>query len=156
MDVGGYELLGFLGARGEDGGEEGEELVGVVALGEVEVETGVGFADVDGVFVGGVFEDELFEVEEGSFVGDFLADLDDGAPGVGCEGFGAVGTLVGVDDIFNFEGLFEDGTLEGFLLDLYLDFDAPGVRLRPDEAGVGEPYFGKTAELSQAEREKLS
>lgn len=128
--------MGFLGAGGEEGGEEGKEGVGVVAVGEEEVEAIFGFADVDSVFVGGVFEDELFEVEEGAFVGDFLADLNDGAPGVGCEGFGAVRALVGVDDVFDFKGLFDDGALEGFLLNFDLDFDAPGVGLRPDEGGV--------------------
>ena len=85
VDVHGDELLGFLGADGGDGGEEVDEFVGVIALGIKEVEAVFGLADVDGVFVGGMFEDELFEIEEGSLVRDFLSDLDYGAPGVGCE-----------------------------------------------------------------------
>ena len=75
--------------------------------------------------MGRVFEDELLEIEKGAFVGDLLPHLDDGAPGIGRKGLGAVGTLVVGDDVFDFEGLLEDGVLEGFLLDSDLDLHTP-------------------------------
>ena len=84
----------------------------------------------------------MFEVEEGAFVGDFLADLHDGAPGVGCEGFGAVGTLVVGYYVFDFEGLLEDRALEGFLLDCDFYFHSPRVGFRPYEIGVDDSDFG--------------
>lgn len=82
MHVHGDELAGLCFADGGDGGEEVDELLGVVSLAEEEVDARVDFFDVDGVFVGAVLEDELFEIEEGAFVWDFLADLDVGSPGV--------------------------------------------------------------------------
>ena len=108
MDVLRDELLGFFHADGGYGGEEVDEFFGVVPGGVEEVEAVGRFADVDRVAVGGMFEDELFEVEKGSFVGDLLADLNDGAPGICGEGFGAVGTLVVCNDIFYHECLLDD------------------------------------------------
>ena len=55
-----------------------------------------------------MFEDELFEVEKCSFVGYFLADLHNRAPGICGEGFGAIGTLVVCDNIFHDECLLDD------------------------------------------------
>jgi len=83
VNVGGDELFGLFALDGSDRVEKVEHLLGVSALEVEKVETVFDFTDVDGVFVSIVFENELFEVEEGSFVGDFLADLNTGAPSVG-------------------------------------------------------------------------
>ena len=141
VNVHGDELLGFLGAYWGDRGEEVDELVSVVTLCIEEVESVFGFADVDCVFVGGVLEDELFEVEEGSFVGNFLADLDDSAPGIGSEGLGAVRTLVVVHHVFHFKRLLQDRSLESFLLDSNLDLDSPRMGLCPYKACVNYADF---------------
>ena len=121
----------------------------MVSLGVEKVKAVFGFAYVDGVFVRRVFEDELFEVEEGSFMGDFLADLDDCAPGVGCEGFGAVGTLVIVHHVLHFKGLLQNCSLKSFLLNGDLDFYSSRMGLCPDEACINDADFGKASQLSQ-------
>jgi hypothetical protein len=88
--------------------------------------------------VGVVFEDELFEVEECSFVRDFLPDLDDCLPGVGCVGLRAVRTLLVGNDKFTLEGLLEDSGCECFFLDGEFDSDSTGVRFCPDKAGINQ------------------
>ena len=72
-----------------------------------------------------VFEDELFEVQEGAFVRDFLADLDDGFPGMFRVSFGTVWTLLVCYYEFAFERLLEDGGSEGFFLNGEFDSDSP-------------------------------
>lgn len=72
-----------------------------------------------------VFQDELFEVQEGAFVGDFLADLDQGFPSMFGVGFGAVGTLLICYNEFAFERLLENGGSESFLLNCEFDSDSP-------------------------------
>ena len=56
--------------------EEFDHLDGVVTLTVKKVEAVFDFLYGDSVLLGGVFEDELFNEEEGSFVRDFLSDLD--------------------------------------------------------------------------------
>ena len=63
-----------------------------------------------------VFEDELFEVQEGAFVGDFLPDLNEGFPSMFGVGFCAVRTLLICHNEFAFECLLEDGRSESFFL----------------------------------------
>ena len=84
----------------------------------------------------GMFQDELFEVEESSFVGDLLAHLYDGSPCVGSKTLCTVWTLVVCNDVFNLEGLLEDGPLKRFLLNGDFDFDSPRVGFRPYKAGI--------------------
>ena len=105
VDVHGDELLRFLGANGCDRGEEIDEFVSVVALCVKKIQAIFCFPDVYCVFVSGVFEYELFEVEEGSFMRDFLTDLDDRTPGIGGEGFRTVGALVIIYHVLDFESL---------------------------------------------------
>lgn len=55
-----------------------------------------------------VLQDELFKVQERPFVRDFLSDLNECLPGVlRCE-LRAVGTLAVLDEVLDFEDLFED------------------------------------------------
>ena len=89
----------------------------------------------------GVFQDELFEVEEGSFVRDFLTHLYNSSPCVGCETFRTIWTLVVCNDVFDLKGLLEDGSLKCFLLDSDLHFDSSRMRFRPYKAGVYDPNF---------------
>lgn len=67
-----------------DGGQKIDHLGGMLSTRVEKVETVLDFFDGDGVLVGAVLEDELFEVEEGTLVIDFLPNLDEGAPGVLC------------------------------------------------------------------------
>lgn len=87
----------------------------------------------------GMFQDELFEVEESSFVRDFLAHLYDGSPCVGCKAFCTIWTLVVCDDVFNLEGLLEDGPLKRFLLNSDFHLDSPRMGFCPDKAGIYDP-----------------
>lgn len=84
----------------------------MVALCIEEVKAVFGLADVDGIAVGIMFEDQLFEVEESAFVGDLLADLHARTPGVCGIGFRAVGTLVIGHNVLYLETLLENCAFE--------------------------------------------
>lgn len=86
--------------------------------------------------MGGMFQNELFKVEKSSFVWNLLAHLYNGSPCVGCKTLCTVWALVVRNDVFNFEGLLEDGPLKSFLLNSDLHFDTPRMWFRPDEACV--------------------
>ena len=86
--------------------------------------------------MGGMFQNELFEVEKSTLVWNFLAHLYNGSPCVGCKTLCTVWALVVRNDVFNFEGLLEDGSLEGFLLNGDFHFDTPRMGFRPDKACV--------------------
>lgn len=148
MCVHGDQLFRLLVLDGSDGAEEIDKLLSRVASGEEKVDAFVDLLDVDGVSVCLMLENELLEVEESSLVGDLLAHLDDGAPGVVGEGFGAIrALLVGLDKL-DLECLLEDGTLESLLLDCDFEFDSPRVRLGPDEAGIDDSHFGESSQLA--------
>ena len=83
-----------------------------------------------------MFQDELFEIEESSFVRNLLAHLYDGSPRVGCETLRTIRALVVRNYIFDLESLLENSALERFLLDSDFDFDSPRMGFRPDEAGI--------------------
>lgn len=100
----------------------------MVALCVEEVETVFGLADVDGVAVGVVFEDQLFEIEEGAFVRDLLADLHARTPGICGVRFRAVGALVVGYDVLNLEALLENCTFERLCI---LSLRAMGERKPP-------------------------
>ena len=72
-----------------------------------------------------VFQDELFEVEESSFMRDLLANLYDGSPSIGCETLCTIWTLVICNNVFDLERLLEDRPLKRFLLDGDFHFDPP-------------------------------
>lgn len=113
MDVLGDEFGGFVGLYGRNGREEINKLDSGVAVCKEEIKAVFNFTNVDTFSVRIVLEDELFEVEESTLVGDLLPYLDAGAPGIGGIGFGAVRAL-GVDDYeLDFESLDEVGVLEG-------------------------------------------
>ena len=84
----------------------------------------------------GVFQNELFEVEKSSFVRDFLANLYDGSPSIGCKTLCTIRTLVICNNVFNLKGLLEDSPLKRFLLDGDFHFDPPRMWFRPDKAGI--------------------
>lgn len=74
-----------------------------------------------------------------------LTHLYDGPPCVGCETLCTIWTLMVCNDVFDFEGLLEDGPLERFLLNGDLDFDSPRMRFRPNEAGIYNSDLGKAS-----------
>jgi len=110
----------------------------VVALREEEVYPVVHFFDVDCVLVRAVLEDELLEVQERALVRDFLPDLHAGAPGVVGVGLCAVGALVVVLRVLDFERLLHYRALVELRLHRDLDFYASAMRLRPDEGRVDD------------------
>lgn len=127
--------------------EKIDKALGVIPLGKVEVYAVVHLLNVDGVLVGAMLEDELLEVEESALVRDLLADLDDGAPGVVRVRLCAVGALVVVLDVLDLERLLHDGALGDLLLHRDLDLDAPGMRLRPDEARIDDSQLVEPPQL---------
>ncbi len=94
-------------------------------------------------FMSGMFQDELFEVQESSFVRDLLAHLYDGSPCVGCETLCTIWTLVVCNDVLYLKSLLEDGPLKRFLLNGDFHFDSSGMRFCPDEAGIYDPDLRK-------------
>ena len=90
-------------------------------------------------FMSGMFQDELFKVEESTFVRNLLAHLYDGSPSVGCKALRTIWALVVRNDVFNFEGLLQDGPLKRLLLNGDFHLDSPRMGFRPDKAGVYDP-----------------
>ncbi len=86
--------------------------------------------------MGGMLQDELFKIEESSFMRDLLTHLYNGSPCVGGETLCTIWTLVVCNDVFNLEGLLEDGPLKRFLLDSDFHFYSPRMRFRPDKASI--------------------
>jgi len=62
VNVHGDELLGFLASDRGDGAEKVDELFGMVPLRIKEIEAILRFFDIDGVFMGRMFQDQLFEI----------------------------------------------------------------------------------------------
>lgn len=118
------------------------------SLSIIEVETIFALRDVDGILVSTVLQDELLEVQEGSLVRHLLTQLYLGLPGVlGCQP-GTVWTLTILNDVLDFERLLENRRGEDLLLYRQLDPEPLGVRFCPDEAGIDEPDFIETSQLS--------
>lgn len=159
MDIHGDKLLRLLGLNRGDRGQEVNKFLGVVPLSVEKIKTILDFFAVGrsalksksnlkarrlnlhiyGFFMSGMFQYELFEVEESAFVRNLLAHLYDGSPCVGCKTLCTIRALMVRNDVFNFESLLQDGPLERFLLDSDLYFDSPRMGLRPDKAGVYDP-----------------
>lgn len=95
----------------------------------------------------GMFQDELFKVEESSFVRDLLAHLYDGSPCVGCKALCTIWTLMVRNDVFDLEGLLENSPLKRFLLNSDFHFDSPRMGLRPDKAGIDDPDLRKASQF---------
>ena len=66
------------------------------------------FPDGDGVFLDPVFEDKLFEEQEGTLMLNLLSDLNEGLPSIFCSESCTVWTLCVLDEKLDFEDLFED------------------------------------------------
>ena len=64
VDIHGDEFLGFLGPDGCNRGKEVDEFFSVISLRVEEIQAVLHFFDVYGVFVGGVLEDKLFQIQE--------------------------------------------------------------------------------------------
>ena len=68
-----------------------------------------------------------------------LAELYDSSPCIGCEALRTIWTLVVCDNIFNLEGLLEDGPLKRFLLNSDFYFDPPRMGFCPNKASIYNP-----------------
>ena len=100
---------------------------------------------VYGFFMGGMFQDELFQVEKSTFVRDLLAHLYDSSPCVGCKTLCTIWALVVCNNVFKFERLLKDGPLKRFLLNRDFHFYSPRMGFRPDEAGIYYPDLRETS-----------
>jgi hypothetical protein len=141
------QLLTLLAPGGHYSPEELDEFSRGSTGRKVEIEAVFDLANVGGFFMGMVFEDELFEVEECAFMGNLLTDLDYGFPGVEGVCFCAVGTLLVGHDEFAFKRLLKDGRGKCFFLNREFDSDAAGVGFCPDEASVDETDFVEASEF---------
>ena len=88
-----------------------------------------------------MFKNELFKVEECSFVRHFLSYLNDGFPSMFSVCFGTVWTLLVSYYKLAFKSLLENCGCEGFLLDCELDSNSPRVRFGPYESCIDETYL---------------
>jgi sulfur carrier protein ThiS len=150
------QLLRLLALHRHDTAQEIDKLLGMVSRREEEIDTVMNFLDVDCVTVSTVLEDKLLEVEESTLVGDLLANLDDGAPCVVCETFLTIGALlVGLDEL-DFEGLLQNGALEGFLLNGDLQLDTTRMGFGPDEGSVDDTDFVQTTEFAKTESQEFT
>jgi len=80
VDIHGDEFLGFLRSDRRNRVQKVDEFLGLISCCIVKIQSILHFLNVDCVFVCAVLENELFEVEESSLVGDLLADLDASSP----------------------------------------------------------------------------
>jgi len=81
-------------------------------VGIVEVQPVFYLLDRDGIFMGIVLEDQLFQKQERSLVRNLLPYLKHSLPCVLCRKFGAVGALSVLNEILHLEHLFNDGVCE--------------------------------------------
>jgi hypothetical protein len=73
-----------------------------------KVQTIPNLLDRDRVLLCVMLEDQLLEVQESTFVRHFLSHLDEGFPSVFGGEFCAVRALAVLDEVLNFECLFQD------------------------------------------------
>jgi hypothetical protein len=66
------------------------------------------FLDGDGVLLSTVFEDKLFEEQKGTFMLDFLSNLDEGFPSIFGGDSCAIWTLCVLDEELDLKDLFKD------------------------------------------------
>ena len=169
----GDELLVVSETDGNAALEEVDELYGVGAGGKIKVNAlvnvlnskcmiqhllllilSIGYAhlDLDAIDVGSVLEDELLEEEEGSLVVHVLPQLDTRVPAVWvCIVPVAVEAHVPFDDVFDNEGLLEDGAVEDLGLDGQLDLQALGVGLGPDESSIDKLHLNWGQEKGESD-----
>ena len=88
--------------------QELDHLLRMRAVRVVKVEAVADLFDRDGVLLRAVFEDELFEEQEGALVRHFLAHLHERFPGVFRGEAGAVGALAVLDEVLDLEYLLKD------------------------------------------------
>lgn len=77
----------------------------MTSLRVVKVKTIFDLFDRNRILVRSVFENELLEIQESTFMIDFLPHLDNGLPSVLCSKFCAVRALSVQDDVLNLEYL---------------------------------------------------
>jgi len=77
-------------------------------LSKEEIQSILDFSDRNTIPIGVVFENELFDVEESTFVVDFLSDLNERSPGVLRSESGTFGTLSSLNNVFDFEDLLKN------------------------------------------------
>ena len=108
--------------------------------------------DFDAVDVCSMLEDELLEEEEGALVVHVLPQLDARVPAVWVRIMPvAVEAHVPFDDVFDNEGLLEDGAVEDLGLDGQLDLQALGVGLGPDESSIDKLHLNWGQEKGESD-----
>ena len=90
-------------------------LQGVTLLTVEKVQTVPNLLHGNGVFLSAMFEDKLFQEQEGALVWNFLPDLNEGFPSVFSGKPCAIWTLSVLDEEFDLEDLLEDRGSEDLL-----------------------------------------
>jgi len=101
---------------------EVDKLESVASVIEVEIDTVGHFANGEGVGVGRVLQDELFQEEERSLVIDLLSHLRDRSPGVFGLRSRASRALIRLHDVLDDERLLQDGRSKHFSVMRYYSF----------------------------------
>jgi hypothetical protein len=151
----GDQTFGCFESYGSDGLQEIDELECVGSVIEEKVETIWCFFDVGGVGVHVVFQDELFQKEECTFVVDLLTDLSDSVPCVLSSNTSAFVALLPQDDKLDDKDLLQDGSSENLFLDGQFHFETLAVWLSVNKAGVHQFHFVQSSNSLHAQREKF-
>lgn len=106
--------------------------------------------------MGIVFEDELFEVKEGSFVNGLLSSLNHSIPGIFCFYTLAFVALHGMNHKFNHKNLLQNRRSKNLFLNGELDFQSPGVRLSPHKTSIYQLHLRQSLDLLYAESQQFS
>ena len=155
MYILGNDFFRRLHTNRNNGGEEFNHTKSVLFASIKEIQTVSKFLDVDGVCMGTMLEDELFEKKKSSLVGDLLANLNDGFPGVLSSDTSAVLAMLIGDDVFDNKDLLENGSSKDLFLYGKLELDPAGMRLCPNETGIHQTNLAEAAKFLETEGEQL-
>jgi hypothetical protein len=152
----GDEVFGALESDGGDLLQEVDELEAVTLRLEKEVQAIRLIFDIDGICVGIVFQDELFEVKERSFVDGLLSGLHHGIPGIFCFYSLAFVALHGMNHKLNHKNLLQNRRCKNLFLNGELDFQSPGMRLGPYKTSIYQLHFSESLDPLYAEGQQFS
>lgn len=150
------EMLRLLGEGWHDRFEKVDKRHGLILVGKVKVDAVPLLLDVDGVPMGLVLQDQLFEEQECALVCDLLADLDGRSPDVGRVRLGALAALLVGDNIDHLETLLHEHAVGDRVLYCDLDLDSPRMGFCPDESGVCDADLAQVPQALEAERQQFS
>lgn len=134
-----------------------DEREAVRAMREVEVHSFRVCLDGNGILVHSVLEDELLKEEQCALMFRSLTDLNNGVPlRLARRDLGADLALLPRDDELDLIGLLDDGVVEELFLQSQLELQALGVRLSPEELGVGQVELSEALDLLETDSHELA